>query len=358
MSEPLSRRVALVLGGGGLKGFAHLGVMRALEERGIVPSVVAGTSISALIGAALATGTSRAALEETALGLKRRDLFVINRVKLLLDRMRSSAVYSADPLLALITKLVPDVRFEQARTPLLVNTVDAETGFQVIWGLPGHRDVSVREAVYASCALPGAFPPGVIGGHVCVDGGAADNLPVSVASQDMELVIAVDVGSTDLTRDDGIAQRGFFDISMRAAQITMAALQREQLARWMTPPMLLIRPRVNHVGWFEFGHAGFLIDEGYRAAREALEHVELALDSPGGIFPRRVMEVDVERERCVGCRMCTVLAPGLFVMDGDGKAVLRERVLHWSPADGVFVRQCPTGAISARRVERRVSVSS
>ncbi|MBI3791701.1 MAG: patatin-like phospholipase family protein [Gemmatimonadetes bacterium] len=353
--DPGRVRFSLVLGGGGLKGFAHLGVMRALEERGLAQSVIAGTSIGALIGGAVATGTTREALEATARGLARRDLFQINRVKILLDRMRTPSVYSAEPLVALIAKLVGDIRFDEARIPLLVNTVDVETGFQVIWGLSGQRDVAVRDAIYASCALPGAFPPGVVGGHVCVDGGAADNLPVTIADQDMELVVAVDVGSTDLTREDGIASRGFFDISMRAAQITMAALQREQLDKWTTPPMLLIRPRVNHVGWFEFGHAGFLIDEGYRAAREALDHLETALASPAGIFPRRVMEVDVERERCCGCRMCTVLAPGLFVMDAQGKAMIRERVLHWSPADGAFVRQCPTGAITARRVERRVS---
>ncbi len=353
--DPRSVPFALVLGGGGLKGFAHLGVMRALEEHGLVPQLVAGTSIGALIGAALATGTTRAALEGTARALTRAELFQINRVKILLDRMRTPSVYSAEPLLALIAKLVADVRFDDARIPLLVNTVDAETGFQVIWGLPGQRDVRVRDAVYASCALPGAFPPGVVGGHVCVDGGAADNLPVMIAAQGMRLVIAVDVGSTDLTRDEGIAQRGFFDISMRAAQITMAALQREQLAEWGAPPMLLIRPRVNHVGWFEFGHAGFLIDEGYRAAKEALEHLDLALAGGHGIYPRRVMEVTVEREKCCGCRMCTVLAPELFAMDGDGKAAVREPLAHWSPADGAFVRQCPTGAITARRVERRVS---
>ena len=356
--DPRTARISLVLGGGGLKGFAHLGVMRALEERGIRPCLVAGTSIGALIGGALATGTTRAALEQTALSLTRRDLFVINRVKILLDRMRTPSVYSPEPLAALIAKLVPDVRFDDAPLPLLVNTVDVETGFQVIWGLPGQRDVAVRDAIYASCALPGAFPPGMVGGHVCVDGGAADNLPVSISSQGVDLVIAVDVGSTDLTRDDGIATRGFFDISMRAAQITMAALQREQLAKWTTPPMLLIRPRVNHVGWFEFGHAGFLIEEGYRAAHEALEHVDIALSAGAGIYPRRVMEVDVNRELCVGCRMCTVLAPGLFVMDSEGKAEIRERILHWSPADGVFVRQCPTGAITARRVEPRMSGAS
>ena len=332
-----------------------MGVMRALEERGLVPAVMAGTSIGALIAAAAAAGTSRAQLESTARALTRRQLFQLNRVKILLDRMRTPSVYSAEPLQALIDELVPDVRFDEIPSSLLVNTVDAETGFQMVWGLPGLRDVAVRDAVYASCALPGAFPPGVLGGHICVDGGAADNLPVSIAALDTDLVIAVDVGSTDLTRDDGIAQRGFFDISMRAAQITMSALQREQLARWTTPPMLLIRPRVNHLGWFTFGHAGFLIDEGYRAAQEAFEHLEVALTSLGGIYPRRVMEVAVDAERCVGCRMCTVLAPGAFAMDAQGKAYVREKILHWSPADGAFVRQCPTGAISARRVERRVS---
>ncbi len=332
-----------------------MGVMRALEERGIRPALLSGTSIGALIAAAAATGTSREQLEAAARGLTRRDLFVLNRVKILLDRMRTPSVYSAEPLERLVHRLVGDATFEDVRTPLLVNTVDVETGFQVVWGLPGQRHVSVRDAVYASCALPGAFPPGMVGGRVCVDGGAADNLPVAIAGQSMDLIIAVDVGSTDMTRDDGIAGRGFFDISMRAAQITMSALQRAQLDRWTTPPMLLIRPRVNHLGWFTFGHAGFLIDEGYRAAREALEHIEVALTSAGGIYPRRVMEIAVDEERCCGCRMCTVLAPGLFEMNAEGKAVVRERVLHWSPADGAFVRQCPTGAISARRVERRVS---
>ena len=346
-------RIAVVLGGGGLKGFAHLGVVRALRERGIAPTLYAGTSIGALIAAAVTTGTSLERLERRARELQRAQLFQLNRMKIVIDRMRAPSVYALEPLRALIDDLVNDRTFEQLVSPLLVNTVDAETGFQQVWGLPGLQAVGVRDAVYASCALPGAFPLGVVGGRTCMDGGAIDNLPVHIAAQGMDAVIAVDVGSTDMARAEGIAERGFFDISMRAAQITTSALQRAQLDKWTTPPMLLIRPRVNHIGWFDFGHAGFLIDEGYRAAVEALDHFESMMTAGAGIHPRRVMEVDVVRERCVGCRLCTVLAPGLFAIDASGKAYPRERILHWSPADGAFVRQCPTNAITAKRVERR-----
>ena len=353
---PLTKpRIALVLGGGGLKGFAHLGVVRALRERGIEPALYAGTSIGALIAGAICCGTSIEQLETRATSLRRGDLFRINRIKILVDRLRAPAVYSDEPLRSVIEELIPLRRFTEVSAPLLVNSVDIESGQQVVWGLPGLRDVEVRDAVYASCALPGAFPPGMVGGQVCVDGGAIDNLPAGIAGYGMDGIVAVDVGSTDIGREDGIAHKGFFDISMRAAQVTMSALQRQQLGQWTRPPMLLIRPRVNHVGWFEFGHAPFLIEEGYRATKAALEHLPTALTSPGGIYPRRAMAVDVIRERCTGCALCTVLAPGLFAMDQDGKAFARERILHWSPAEGAFVRQCPTNAIAVTPLEARLA---
>ena len=90
--------------------------------------------------------------------------------------------------------------FARARNTLLVNTVDLERGTHVVWGLPGLEDVYVRDAVYASCALPGFFPPAHVGGRVCVDGGAIDNLPTAIASLGVDAVIAVDVGSSDLGR--------------------------------------------------------------------------------------------------------------------------------------------------------------
>ncbi|HKC80066.1 MAG TPA: patatin-like phospholipase family protein, partial [Gemmatimonadaceae bacterium] len=86
-------KIALVLGGGGLKGFAHIGVFRALAEMGIEPTVVAGTSIGALIGAAYARGMPVSEMAERARALKRRDLFRLNRMGMLLERQHSPAIY-------------------------------------------------------------------------------------------------------------------------------------------------------------------------------------------------------------------------------------------------------------------------
>src|SRR3954468_12892995 len=95
---PPGQRVALVLGGGGLKGFAHIGVLRALEEAGIVPDIIAGTSIGALLGASYLAGLSVEELERRAVELKRRDLFRVNHFGMLLDRMRSRSIYLEEPL--------------------------------------------------------------------------------------------------------------------------------------------------------------------------------------------------------------------------------------------------------------------
>ena len=84
-----AHKVALVLGGGGLKGFAHIGVFRALKELGIEPTVVAGTSIGALIGAAYARDMSISEMADRARALKRRDLFRLNRMGMLLERQHS-----------------------------------------------------------------------------------------------------------------------------------------------------------------------------------------------------------------------------------------------------------------------------
>ncbi|MDF1501740.1 patatin-like phospholipase family protein [Roseisolibacter sp. H3M3-2] len=343
-------RVALVLGGGGLKGFAHIGVLRALRERGIRPAVVAGSSIGALLGAAHAGGVHEEDMAARARALRRRDLFRINHYGMLVDRMRSASLYLPEPLRALVDSVVPDCDFDGLRTPLLVNTVDVALGTQVVWGLPGLRDVPIRDAVYASCALPGFFPPGRVDGRVCVDGGTIDNLPVSIAARHggappVDAVIAVDVGNADLSPDATIHAQGFASIFMRSASVMMQALQAPPLAHWEGPPMLLVRPRVNHIGWFVFGRAEELIAEGYRAAKEALRGLDALLTAPGGIFPRRTVRVAVDRGRCTGCGLCVALAPRVMALAPDGKAFALSHEFSWSAADGGFVRSCPTAAI-------------
>ena len=345
------RKIALVLGGGGLKGFAHIGVLAALEEKGIEPAVLAGTSIGSLICAAQAGGMSIDDMTDHAKSLRRRDLFRLNRLGMLLERTHAPSIYQGGPLREVLASVIRDSAFDELSTTLLVNTVDLQRGSPVVWGLPGLRDVSVLDAVYASCALPGFFPPGEVGARSCVDGGVVDNLPVGVASQGMDAVIAVDTGSSALVTEREIARQGFPAIYMRAATTMMHALQLAPLERWAGPPMILIRPRVSHIGWFSFTHADELIDAGYRAAMEALKHLDSCLGAETGIFPRRAMRVSVDREKCIGCTICVALAPRVMAMDAAGKAVPRMPLVDWSPADGDFVHHCPTYAINAEPAE-------
>jgi NTE family protein len=346
-----AHKIALVLGGGGLKGFAHIGVFRALQEMGIEPTVVAGTSIGALIGAAYARGMSVTEMADRARALKRRDLFRVNRMGILLERQHSPAIYLEEPLRQVVEGVVTPLRFDQLKKILLVNTVDIERGTQVVWGLPGLRDVSVIDAVYASCALPGFYPPGNIGGRFCVDGGVLDNLPVAIAGRGMDAVIAVDTGSSDLGPEKDIANAGFASIYMRAATTMMHALQLAPFATWIRPPMILIRPKVNHIGWFSFSNTDDLIEAGYTAAKDACKHYEECIAWGIGVFPRRPMQIAVDRQKCIGCTLCAALAPDVMAMDATQKAYPLTPVVEWSPADGEFVHHCPTLAITATRLD-------
>ncbi|GAC1460673.1 MAG: hypothetical protein PVSMB1_10940 [Gemmatimonadaceae bacterium] len=346
-----THKIALVLGGGGLKGFAHIGVFRALEELGILPTVVAGTSIGALIGAAYARGMNIPEMVDRARALKRRDLFRINRMGMLLERQHSRAIYLEDPLREVVKSVATEKRFDQLKRTLLVNTVDIQRGSQLVWGLPGLRDVSVADAVYASCALPGFYPPGAIRERLCVDGGVLDNLPVSIAGRGMDAVIAVDTGTSDLEPENDIATAGFASIYVRAATTLMHALQLAPFGTWTRPPMILIRPKVNHIGWFSFSHTDELLEAGYAAAMDACKHYEECITWGIGIFPRRPMQIKVDREKCIGCTLCAALAPDVMAMDSHQKAYPLTPIVEWSPADGDFVHHCPTYAIEATRLE-------
>ena len=351
----MSKRIALVLGGGGLKGFAHIGVLRALEELQIVPDLFAGTSIGALISAAYLGGTAVEDLRTRAEALRRRDLFRVNHFGMLLDRMSSPSIYLEEPLRTLCENAIPKGTFADLPKRLLVNTVDPDRGARVVWGLPGLEDVSVRDAVYASCALPGFFPPGHVGDRTCIDGGVVDNLPVSIAAHFADMIIAVDVGSSDASQEARADTQGFAIVYMRAATMMMHALQQFPLERWHGPPMVLIRPKVDDANWLSFTNTEANIEEGYRAAKRALERFESYWDNPSCVFPRRRVQIDVDRERCTGCGICVSLAPSVMGMDARGKAFPRTHIVEWSPAEGGFVHECPTDAISAQNVDRRAS---
>lgn len=340
---------SIVLGGGGLKGMAHIGVFQALEELGMRPELVVGCSMGSLIAAAWCAGIPAKEMREIALGVRRRDVFQIAHFDMALKRMRSPAVYRKEPLDELIHRLVGGITFKDLKHRLVVATVDLNTGGQVLWGQPGLDDVRVSDAVFASCALPGLFPPREIDGRVCMDGAVIENLPVRVAAALVPgPVIAVHVGPTTTLRS-GAEYEGFAATYARGLELVMHAMLRERLHHWRTPPLVFVHPRVEHISMFSFSHTLELIQEGYRSAIETFGELPRGFPARAeGTFPGKEVEVSVDPKRCVGCGACVMWAPEVFRMNGEGKAEVIAPRRRWSPIDGQYVRHCPSWAISAR----------
>jgi NTE family protein len=353
-------RFALVLGGGGLRGLAHVGAIQELERRAWDPAEVIGCSIGALVAATWAAGFSMAEMESIALSLRRHDIFAIAHRDMAFKRMRAPALYKAEPLQNLVYGLLGDTTFAELPRKLIVAAVEINSGMLVYWGLPGLDHVKVADAVIASCSLPGFFPPREIEGRFWVDAALVDNLPVRLAgSRGHQAVVAVDVGSASVLRAD-IQDGGFAMVSARALEIVFQQATERNLTAWTAPPMLLVQPRVEHVPMFSFAHTREMINEGRRAMAVAMD---LAADrvarASGGIFPTRLVQLGVLRERCIGCGACLSLAPpGTFTIDAEGKAVAKAEPCDWSSVDGAYIRHCPTYAITAHPVREAAPAST
>ncbi len=343
-----SQRVTLVLGGGGLKGLAHIGVLRALEERDIEPGLVIGTSMGALIGATWATGMPTGEMETRAVQVRRRNVFRVAHYNMAFKRMRSPAIYRPEPLDDLVRSLVGGVTFDALKRVVLVNTVDLHSGRQVFFGLPGTRTTPLADAVFAACALPGIFPPQDIDSRYYIDGAVVENLPVRIAaslSSDPVLAVALTPPGVERTHAD---TDGFAATYIRALEIMMQAQLANSLRSWEGPPIVLVTPGVAQVPMFSFRHTEKLIEEGYRATLEVLERIggspaELA----PGVHPRTPIHLSVDPQICIGCELCVERAPALFRMEGR-KAVAIAPEQTWSPVDGAIVQECPVGAIESR----------
>ena len=354
------RRFALVLGGGGLRGLSHVGALQEIEARGWQPAEVIGCSIGALVAATWASGFSSAEMESIARSLRRKDIFALAHADMALKRMRAPSLYRHEPLQNLVYGLLGDVTFSELPRRLIISSVEINSGMLVYWGLPGLDHVRVADAVIASCSLPGFFPPRAIDGRHWVDGALVDNLPVHLAaSRGHEVVIAVDVGPGSALRAD-VQDSGFAGVYARASEIVFQQAMERHLADWGQPPMLLVQPRVEHVPMFSFEHTREMIVEGRRAMTVALdESADALMAADGGIYPKRLMELGVLRERCIGCGACLSLAPpGTFTLDASGKAVARAEPVAWSPMDGGYLRHCPTYAITAHPVRAEAAAST
>ena len=265
----------LVLSGGGLKGLAHVGVLRALAERGLQPSLVVGSSIGSLVGAAWAAGIPLEVLTRRALEVRRRDIFQVAHYDMAFRRLLSPAIYRREPLDRLLAAVLGDRTFHDLVHPLLVSTVDLNSGAQVVWGTKDRRDARLADTVFASCALPGIFPPRQIAGRYYVDGAVVENLPVRLAAQAApdQPLLAINVAAATGVVRERVEEKGFAATYIRGLEIVMQSQISNHLRTWDGPPLLLVEPRVEHISMFSFRHNAELLGEGYRATAAALETV-------------------------------------------------------------------------------------
>lgn len=265
----------LVLGGGGLKGLAHVGAWRALDEAGIRPAGIIGTSIGALVGALAASEMGHEEAHRLALELEHDDIVRINRRAAWINGIRQPSVFRGEVLRDYLAEVLLDIDWDHLMYPFLVNAVDLGSGSTVWFGSGERTDIPLIDAVYASCSLPGFYPPLELDGLALVDGGTEHALAIEKAMEvGARRLVAIDVGSGQSADIAATLDAGFLGIHQRVFAIMTYRQRRGSLERWSGPPLLYVRPALAGYGPFGFEHVQYFLDEGYRATREALATLE------------------------------------------------------------------------------------
>lgn len=276
----LGSRPWLVLGGGGLKGLAHVGAWRALEEAGFQPAGVVGTSIGALVGALFAAGESWDRVRAESRRLQRADIVKVNRRVAWINGIRQVSVFHGHVLREYYEGLLPAGGWDALRIPMQMNAVDLETGRTEWFGSGARTDVSLVDATYASSALPVFYPPAILGDRAFVDGGTEHPLPLErAAALGATGIVGIDVGAGENGAADSILKQGLLAVHARIFGIMTFRRRRELLERWAGPELLYVRPRLEGYGTFDFANVEYFVEEGYRAMKEALERSPEAMES-------------------------------------------------------------------------------
>ena len=310
--------IGLALGGGAARGFAHIGIMRTLLANGIVPDVVVGTSIGAVVGGLHAAGRLDT-LEEWGNSLQG----MRNILGYLDIRLNGSGLIGGEKLAIRLEEAVGQTLIEDLPIKFASVATEVRTGHE-IWLTHGR----LVDAMRASYALPGIFSPVLIGDRWLVDGALVNPVPVSAArALGAEIVIAANLSSDIFTHSTTIYSHGampepvatvpdelpakrrfprFFSpektmkreffggggrpgissVMVDAFNIMQDRITRARLAG--DPPDLLISPRVGQFGWFDFHRAEDLIAHGARAAERAIDSIQEAIDvlappAPGAV---------------------------------------------------------------------------
>lgn len=275
-----ARPPALALGGGGARGFVHIGVMRVLDELSIRPHSLAGTSMGSLVGAMYLVEGSAAAVESRWRDAMERGILpavpsvtmvpraekkehpliqVARQIKnqlVVSFALNRSTVLDGSVLDRAVDELLPDILIEDLPIPFTAVATCLESGDEIRL-----KRGSLRVAVKASSSIPGMVPAKLVEGNELVDGGVVAEVPVAAARAYGRPVLVVDA-SMELPplENDELA----LDTMMRTQMMTARLLRQRQLAdaRWV------IRPKIGHVAWADWGTFDEMIAAGETAARE------------------------------------------------------------------------------------------
>jgi len=285
------KRIGLALGGGGARGLTHIGVLKVFEQEKIPVHIISGTSIGSLVGGAYASGippeelhkkfqayiessefqssainaiSSSYGREEGSLTQKIQS-FLKNQFYLI-QMLLKPGILSATDFRSMIEFFIPDIKIEDTHVPFRAVATDLISGEKIVFSKG-----SLRQAIMASCAVPGAIEPLRAEKQLLADGGVISLIPVSVAIEaGANIVIAVSV-DRDLRLDEELKTAK--DIYARATEIMADKLERYELM----DADVVIRPDVKNLHWSSFSQAIDLIGEGEKATRENLARIRSAM---------------------------------------------------------------------------------
>lgn len=255
------KRAALVLGGGGARGVAHIGAIEELESQGFEISAVAGTSMGALVGGVYASGH---------LDPFREWMCALDKYKVfgLVDfALSTEGLVKGDRVMEAMKALVPDVEIERMPVPFAAVAADLLTGDEVVLDSGGLYD-----AIRASISIPSVFKPIHREGRVLIDGGTVNPLPVNrVRREEGDVLVAVDVsapfGADPAQRVN--ASLNYYKVLIASSQIMQQHIA-QLMCRLYTPDVLVELPADSY-GMFEFYRSEELVEAGRAATRAALE---------------------------------------------------------------------------------------
>ncbi|MBS7540529.1 patatin-like phospholipase family protein [Ancylobacter lacus] len=274
--RPAGPRIAVALGSGGARGLAHILVLEALDEMGLRPVAIAGTSIGALVGAVYASGVPAREVRHLATSYLRNRGEVMGQ--LLAARVgRIADLFSGrgNPVLidgetfveAMLPQVVPDT-FEQLQIPLKVVATNYWARGEAVF-----EHGAVRPAVAASIAIPGLIRPVAHAGRVLVDGGAVNPLPFDLLRNAADLVLAVDITGGPSGEARGVP--GAFEAMFATLQIMASTIVGEKLKSGA--PDILIRPNVDAFRVLDFFRATAILKAAEPVKDEVKRRLEAAL---------------------------------------------------------------------------------